>query len=299
MNFVFLEKGSNSVRNLNKPHNVIKLAEETFKFSRRIRLKECFAPEQEDEEISDSNSETEEIPKVKKEQSSFVPPAGRGSSLDFYIEAITHEILQNTKQYRYHCNLSPWERKALSDLSHDESIINKEADKSSSVVIMNRADYIKEVERQLKNDKYYEQLNKDPSERLDNDIINTIESIAQKEHRSELNDLVTTDARTPQFHVLPKIHKKCDATLPIGYPGRPIVPACHPCTENISGFIDEILQPLVKSLDSYVKDTADFLRKLQNVPYVPKEAFLVTLEVTSLYSNIPHNDGIKAILWLG
>ena len=164
---------------------------------------------------------------------------------------------------------------------------------------MNRADYIKEVERQLKNDKYYEQLNKDPSERLDKDIINTFESIAQKEHRSELNDLVITDARTPQFYMLPKIHKECDATLPIGYPGRPIVSACHSRTENISGFIDEILQPHVKSLDSYVKDTADFLRKLQNVPHVPKEAFLVKLDVTSLYSNIPHNDGIKAILWLG
>ena len=43
---------------------------------------------------------------------------------------------------------------------------------------MNRADYIKEVERRLKNDKYYEQLNEDPSERLDKDIINTVESIA-------------------------------------------------------------------------------------------------------------------------
>ena len=104
---------------------------------------------------------------------------------------------------------------------------------------------------------------------------------AQKEHRSELNDLVTTDARTPQFYVLPKIHKEYDATLPIGYPGRPIVSACNSRTENISGFMDEILQPHVKSLDSYVKDTADFLRKLQNVPYVPKKALLVTLDVTS------------------
>ena len=38
----------------------------------------------------------------------------------------------------------------------------------------------------------------------------------------------------------------------------------------------------------------DFLCKLQNVPYVRKRAFLVTLDVTSLYSNIPHNNGIKA-----
>ena len=49
-----------------------------------------------------------------------------------------------------------------------------------------------------------------------------------------------------------------------------------------------------KNLGSYFKDTTDFLRKLQNVPYVPKKAFLVTLDVTSLYSYISHNDGIKA-----
>ena len=105
---------------------------------------------------------------------------------------------------------------------------------------------------------------------------------------------MTSGARTPQFYVLPKIHKEHNGTFPIGNPGRPIVSACNSRTENISGFIDEILQPHVKNLDSYVKYTADFLRRLQNVPCVSKKAFLVTLDVTSLYSNIPHKDGIKA-----
>ena len=105
---------------------------------------------------------------------------------------------------------------------------------------------------------------------------------------------MTSGARTLQFYVLPKIHKEHNGTFPIGYPGRPIVSASNSRTENISGFIDEILQPHVKNLDSYVEDTADFLRKLQNVPCVSKKLFLVTLDVTSLYSNIPHKDGIKA-----
>ena len=85
--------------------------------------------------------------------------------------------------FKYHCNLSPGERKALFDLSHDENIIIKKADKSSSIVIMNRSDYIQEVERQLKIEKYYEQLNEDPSENLATDIKNTVENIAQKEKR--------------------------------------------------------------------------------------------------------------------
>ena len=62
--------------------------------------------------------------------------------------------------------------------------------------------------------------------------------------------------------MLPKKHKKHNATFPIGYPGRPIASACNTRTENISGFIDEILQFHVKNLDSYVEDTAGFLRKI-------------------------------------
>ena len=106
-----------------KPHDVIKLAEETFKFSRRLRLKEFFAPDPEENETDDLDNESDEIPKVNKEQSSFVPPAGRDSSLDFNIEVVTHEILQNIK--KYNCNLSAGELKALFDLSHDDKIIIK------------------------------------------------------------------------------------------------------------------------------------------------------------------------------
>ena len=58
-----------------KPYDAIKLAEETFTFSRRVQLTEFFAP---DPEYEDSNySDTEEDkPKVKREQSSFIPSAG-------------------------------------------------------------------------------------------------------------------------------------------------------------------------------------------------------------------------------
>ena len=43
---------------------------------------------------------------------------------------------------------------------------------------MNPSDYVKEVERQLKNGKYYEQLSEDSSENLAKDIRNTVENIA-------------------------------------------------------------------------------------------------------------------------
>ena len=67
----------------------------------------------------------------------------------------------------------------------------------------------------------------------------------------------------------------------------------HP-TERISQFVDYYINPLVSTLDSHIKDTTDFLNKLSNLGNLPNNAILVTLDVSSLYTNIPHNQGIDA-----
>ena len=68
---------------------------------------------------------------------------------------------------------------------------------------------------------------------------------------------------------------------------------CH--TANISKYVDYHLQPIVKEIPSYVKDTQDFLKKLEKVKDIPQESLLVTLDIKSLYTNIPNNEGIKAV----
>ena len=87
--------------------------------------------------------------------------------------------------------------------------------------------------------------------------------------------------------MLPKIHK-------VGHPARPIVSSSGAPTENISAFVDYHLHPLVTKLPSYIQDTSDFLRKLQDLPALPDNTLLVTLDVSSLYTNIPHTEGIDA-----
>ena len=68
---------------------------------------------------------------------------------------------------------------------------------------------------------------------------------------------------------------------------------CH--TANISKYVDCYFQPIVKEIPSYVKDTQDFLKKLEKVKDIPQESRLVTLDVKSLYANIPNNEGITAV----
>ena len=93
-------------------------------------------------------------------KSTFVPPSGRDTSLNFYIDSITSEIIQNDKKYKFTPNLSPEELEALKQLRNDNTIIIKKADKGSTVALMNRDDYTAEVERQLNDTKFHKKMMK-------------------------------------------------------------------------------------------------------------------------------------------
>ena len=76
---------------------------------------------------------------------------------------------------------------------------------------------------------------------------------------------------------------------------RPIVSGCDGPTERISAYLDHWLQPQAKSLPSYIKDTKDIIKYIESTN-LPKHCILCTLDVSSLYTNIPTDDGIYAAL---
>ena len=92
--------------------------------------------------------------------------------------------------------------------------------------------------------------------------------------------LTPENPKAGRFYVLPKIHKP-------GNPGRPIVSANGHPTEKISEFVSFHLNPLVQTLPSHVKNSTHLLNKLQDFDDIPPNALLVTLDVSSLYTNIP------------
>jgi hypothetical protein len=64
-------------------------------------------------------------------------------------------------------------------------------------------------------------------------------------------------------------------------------------TEKISEFIDFHFRPFVENLPSHIKDTTDYLKKMENLT-IKENTTLVTMDVASLYMNIPHDDRIAA-----
>ena len=48
-------------------------------------------------------------------------------------------------------------------------------------------------------------------------------------------------------------------------------------------------------MNSYIKDTNDFLRKLRNLPPLQENTILCTVDVVGLYPSIPHDEGLLAL----
>ena len=115
----------------------------------------------------------------------------------------------------------------------------------------------------------------------------------------ELAELLIVDSPKPgNMYFLPKIHK--DTRPP---PGRPICNTINSPIMNLSKWVDMyiyvyMLHPLVIKLPSYLKDDNDFLRKINELnekQTIPQDALLVTWDVKSLYTNIPHKKGLEAL----
>ena len=123
-------------------------------------------------------------------------------------------------------------------------------------------------------DKIAEQLNK----------MRSLNLISEKNY-DYLNINNPTEAR---FYLLPKLAKK-------DIPRRPICSSINHLTSHISKFVDEHIKEHVPKTKTYVRDTQYFISRLKQLCKIPEGILLVTLDVSSLYTNIPNHEGILAV----
>lgn len=233
-------------------------------------------------------------------RSNWVPPAGTLSTeLTALIAADTNHFDSSFQMCRVRPNLSSEEAAALKELSNNKHIIIKPADKGSTVVVMDRDQYLWEGYRQLMDTNYYTKLDKP----IYLDTIKLVDKIAQTLYDKKFINakqqkyiLGTSEPRARFFYMLPKIHKDPNKwskphEIP---PGRPIVSDCSSETYRTAEFIDFYLNPLSITHTSYIKDTYDFVARIKTL-HIPQDAILFTMDVDSLYTNIDTREGIQAV----
>ena len=258
-------------------------------FKRITRLNLFFQGSNEDSEDRNTQLGVPFEHKSLKPKSTFNPVG------PFQLETMFYSIEQDLHRLKYRQprkkNLNKQEYQYIKSLKNNPDIIIKPADKGSAIVILDKDNYIAEGERQLQDKQFYEETNMDLTGEVIHRVNLFLNNMLQRGQITEkTSSFLTTDIdRTQQLYLLPKIHK--DMNNP---PGRPIVSGSGGPTEKISQFVDHFIGPLVPLSRSYIRDPTHMINILQHHKPIPN-MLLCTLDITSLYTNIPHHEGVQAI----
>lgn len=234
-------------------------------------------------------------------KSTWTPPLPACTSITLScLERVNSELVLNNIKYRkseflsYYTksNLTMEERKSISFLRDNPDIIIKKADKGGSIVLMDKSLYNKEIYRQLLDGKYYipipHSVSSDNCMKI-NGIISQMRLNGYISHKQLLYFTNNRDIKDRKFYILPKIHKP-RASWPEPYmpSGRPIVSCCGTELHAVGKLVDYYLQPFCVKQPSYTRDTYHFIDKIRN-QVVDSSYYLVTGDITSLYTNMDHN----------
>ena len=77
--------------------------------------------------------------------------------------------------------------------------------------------------------------------------------------------------------------------------GRLVISNCGTPTEKVSEYLDFLLKPVMQDGWSYVRDTGDFLKKINRLGKITEGAIMVTAYEAGLYPNIPHDLGLLSL----
>ena len=106
-------------------------------------------------------NDDKELDRNKFKPKSTFNPRNKDAAIEIYFNSLEENIMYiQCPQNKY---LTREERSALHNLKNDKSIVIKSADKGSVIVVWDRDDYIKEVEKQLGDKGIYEEVCNDPS----------------------------------------------------------------------------------------------------------------------------------------
>ena len=279
--------------------NLTEILVDFRKFERKLRWREFWADKEGFCESRDW------IPDIFPKEKTAMPTTRPSTGLSNFINGVKSELL-GTFHNKTEPNITPDETEALKTLilmQKTRKIVIKPCDKGAGLCITNFEDYAKSVRDHLESKaecsdvKCYREITKAELEKFKVEIdMNLKMGHATKQiSDDEFAAMKTGDKGPGKIYHLFKVHKAHEPpNLP---PGRPIVSGCNSITENISKFVDFHAKELVPEIPSYLQDTPDFLRHIEELKKtpLPKGSFPVSIDVVGLYGNIPHDERIECM----
>ena len=193
-------------------------------------------------------------------------------------------------------------------MQRERKIVIKPCDKGAGIIVVDFKDYVSSCKDHLSSSQivngnecpFYSLSSGQELKKSKEKILSVLYDGKSKNFISaeEFIAMDPSNSDPAKFYQIFKVHKSHPNPGPGSLPpGRPIVSGCNSHTQNISKFVDAHIKEFVPMIPSYIQDTPDFLRKLEHLKsnFSLQDAFLVTIDVSSLYTNIPQDEGLVVL----
>ena len=214
-----------------------------------------------------------------------------------YCEAVKEDIIRGIRRSPRD-NLTMEARVALKELQ--ERVKGKEwavrpADKGGGVTVEPYAGVVEDGREELRDESTFKRV-----EKLG--VNATIRKVEGKLKDLRDRGCITTkmrenlSAKNTKEGVMKinrKVHKKVKENG--RHPTRVYISGIGTPTEGIAGLVEEELREGVEGQRSFVQDTADFLRKLEEVGRLEEGDFMFVMDVVALYPSVPRERAREAM----
>ena len=165
-------------------------------------------------------------------------------------------------------------------LQNNSDIFITHADKENVTVILNRSDYNKRMLQLVNDNSTYKKTNYNPLKLLKKDSCKLLENWRVKDFLGKnitIKDISLNNTNLPRIYGLPKIHKEN-----------------FPPTYNMSKTFANIFKESLTSPKSQGKNSFIFKEVISKIK-IPSDHIMISLDVTSLFTNVPIDLVINSI----
>jgi len=174
-------------------------------------------------------------------------------------------------------------------LNNNPNILFTRADKGSITVALDKNEYINKIEDMLSDTDTYIKINKNPIKKLTNETRVLLAGWKTKEYITQgtYNSIYCSDGNLPRAYGLPKIHKP-------GLKFRLIISSIDSPTHSLAEFLHKIITKNIIKPPSHIDNSYQLVNKLNGI-HIEDEFELVSLDVISLFTNIPMNLALDSV----
>jgi len=222
----------------------------------------------------------------------FPSTAPTNPTIDDQIRIINYKVNRLIKSEKKNSTakqqFSSSDNRLLKEMKNDENIYLP-SDKGGDFAIIGRTKYVELGESHLQDSNVYKRLTRDKTESVKSKLNSIWRNICTKQRitRQTQLKLTTQTCRSQKFYHLLKTHK---AGLKI----RPIISGRGGPFDRLGWLLQKIITPLLHYVPSHLYNTGQLLDSLNQLPQDQRvQTKPISLDVVSMYTNIPIDEGIQ------